>query len=813
MKFSVVHLLVIGASLGLPVAEANSQARDNASSKLMFSNELKTFNISPASLDLVLQQFELETGIRISYPQSLVDRRFSRGAQGSYSTEQALKRLLSGTGITFKLNAAGALQLEALPENPADDIPHIEILGFYDESRERQNLASAKIVIGSEELQSFADASMGEVIRRMPSVSFGGPPGENNDARLRGLHKDYTQILIDGRPVPGRDFAIDQIPASQVERVEIIRSTTANIDSQGIAGAVNIVMKKVPAVSSTKWKLGVGSMPKVPGTDDTGQVSLSHSGKTVGFGYSLNASAQQRLGYRTKDRKDYSDDSLSRLTNREQDEEVRQHDELALSSRLEWQLSADSVLQFDPKFIRSNEDKERHRFKKADLTDQERMDASNNRDYLAADLIWQRTLSDSLQMKWYGNVQQKEEHKQQTDLKGKANETADKLKFATGSDTLLDESSVSIGNNWDWIASERHSWDFGLELLRSQWDQNKQSWKKADQSDLLYQSAKVEEQKVSGYLQHEFYLNESHIVTTGGRLEHVSGDADYQNNAATLTDDLHFNPSVHWLYKLASNTNLRTSVSRSIKRPKFDDLVPLTDMKSGTLSDPDKMGNPDLKPEKAWGAESSVEHYFDEKGGVVTANLFVRKMTDLVESVTFFDETEQRWITMPVNREKGKFWGLELDGSKKLDQFGLTGLTLRGNYSWLRSSTFDEFSGVDRPINEQPNYIMNAGFDYNLDALNSQFGMSYNRVGSSEKHDLRGNDKRVQKQAPSHYLDTFWNWKITSDLNLRLSAVNLLEIEKNRPRTTTDADGKVVMFEQEDEKSARSFQVTLEGKF
>lgn len=126
MKFAFLPVLILGVSLSVSDAQANNLARDSALSKLMFSNELKTFDVSPGSLHLVLQQFEQESGIGISYPQSLIERRFSRGVQGSYSTEQALKRLLSATGITYKVSAAGSVKLEPVTENVVDNITHIQ---------------------------------------------------------------------------------------------------------------------------------------------------------------------------------------------------------------------------------------------------------------------------------------------------------------------------------------------------------------------------------------------------------------------------------------------------------------------------------------------------------------------------------------------------------------------------------------------------------------------------------------------------------------------------------------------------------------
>ena len=78
-------------------------------------------------------------------------------------------------------------------------------------------------------------------------MSFGSDIGEYDSPALRGLGAGFTQILVNGRPIPGagndRTVFVDRIPAEIIDRIEIIRSPTADIDSQGIGGTINIILK------------------------------------------------------------------------------------------------------------------------------------------------------------------------------------------------------------------------------------------------------------------------------------------------------------------------------------------------------------------------------------------------------------------------------------------------------------------------------------------------------------------------------------------------------------------------------------------
>ncbi|MFY7914672.1 MAG: TonB-dependent receptor plug domain-containing protein, partial [Rubrivivax sp.] len=95
----------------------------------------------------------------------------------------------------------------ATPENPVTPASpataaqqRIEVTGGRaDDTAQRQRSTAAKIVIGREEIDKFGDATLGEVLRRLPGVTTPGAPGRGGPPRLRGLGGGYTQILIDGQ--------------------------------------------------------------------------------------------------------------------------------------------------------------------------------------------------------------------------------------------------------------------------------------------------------------------------------------------------------------------------------------------------------------------------------------------------------------------------------------------------------------------------------------------------------------------------------------------------------------------------------------
>tara|TARA_R110002050_G_scaffold300803_1_gene472961 strand:+ start:2891 stop:5308 length:2418 start_codon:yes stop_codon:yes gene_type:complete len=134
--------------------------------------------------------------------------------------------------------------------NETFDVGKIELQTSSENLDEVVISAKREIVSSSLEKKSFniednisqAGGSAMDAMRNLPGVTI-DPEGK---VLLRG--SDKVTVLIEGKQSSltgfGNQKGLENIPASNIERIEIINNPSAKYDSKGLAGIVNIIYKK-----------------------------------------------------------------------------------------------------------------------------------------------------------------------------------------------------------------------------------------------------------------------------------------------------------------------------------------------------------------------------------------------------------------------------------------------------------------------------------------------------------------------------------------------------------------------------------------
>jgi outer membrane receptor protein involved in Fe transport len=196
------------------------------------------------------------------------------------------------------------------------------------------------------------------------------------------------------------------------------------------------------------------------------------------------------------------------------------------------------------------------------------------------------------------------------------------------------------------------------------------------------------------------------------------------------------------------------------------------------------MGNPNLKPELAWGLDLAYEHYLPG-GGLLSASTYVRHIDDITHSRVFF--IDGLWVSMPVNDGAANTRGIELEAKLPLRQMfpGWPALDLRANVSRSWSS-LSMVPGPNNRLDQQTPLSGTFGFDYKFDRLPVTFGGSYSFQNGGP---VRISQNQYAYAGVKRAFDLYGVLKFTPKVQLRTSLANTLRQDYVNASTYVSADG------------------------
>jgi iron complex outermembrane receptor protein len=312
----------------------------------------------------------------------------------------------------------------------------------------------------------------------------------------------------------------------------------------------------------------------------------------------------------------------------------------------------------------------------------------------------------------------------------------------------------------------------------------------------------INQDKYAVYLQDEWSVSDVFVVTPGIRYEKI--DRDYGSVSALD----YFAPSLHALFKLTPNDNLRASVAKTVKLPRLDEISTSVNssLSDNTIDHPDTTGNPSLTEETALSYELRGEHYFEDKG-IMSASGFYRDIEDKIENLTTLESG--RYVKKPYNAGTGKLWGVELELKKPLTMV-VEGLGLWGNATFQNSTLHNTTSGFTGVIGETSDVVANIGIDHSYTPYRLTYGIGYRYDGGfDDPIDQSGIEK---SQKAFGVLDVYATKKLDSTFKLTLNAKNITS-ETIMTTSNRYSGGALVQTQVENEHSQPQFLLTLEGKW
>ncbi len=692
--------------------------------------------------------------------------------------------------------------------------------------------------------QRFEPVSAGDALKRVPSVTFLSDVLESDGARLRGLDPGYTQILINGERVPGasadRSFFVDRIPAELLERIEIIRAPSANRSGDAMAGSLNIVLRDSASLDGGYVRGGLTYYDDKEFAENFG----FYWGGALGEGRLLiGANVQGRRAPKEKLSKRY-DAPGGTLQNIEDQIDVRDGTDYSFNANYVTPF-AGGELTLDGYFVRTDrlQDEDSIEYRSG-IRNDANLETINDNDLdiltdswsLRGKFVVEMLGGESKFKLGYSAVtdEQFEFEKELEFLRdGTAFPDADRFTHEE-IDTDLEDSELSaefeherdlagtkLTFGLQYNAKDR---DLGLLEVRSRFNvlpnpnTNGATFPAPGvftvQNDV---DVNIEETRLDPF------------VMLSGKTDGIRWEVGlrYETTETTITDDslgvapadritendyTVLLPSANLRIKVGDGGRINLSAARTVRRPNFDKLQPVLLIEE--YGDDDFIGNPDLKPETAWGFDIGYERRLGARG-IVGVNFFYRDVTDLIEDVNTGLEGDGgpgTFIYTVDNVGDGTVMGLEFDLSTPLTAIGLDNTGVFFNYSWLDSEVTD-FAG-DRRFNDQSGYVYNIGFIQDIPTWAAAFGVTYRKQG-----DAFG--RVALEEVDTEYgadLEAFIEKRFGESFVVRLTGQNLLDSSKDEvfDKFGTLADQAARSYDEyevETEKAGPVFQLTARWAF
>ena len=672
---------------------------------------------------------------------------------------------------------------------PTTELKRVEVTGArLSDTQERRESTAAKIVIGREEIDRFGDATVGDLLKRLPGVTVQGRPGRGGNIRMRGLGNGYTQILLDGQRIPP-GFSLDSLTPEQIERIEILRAPTAETGARAIAGTINIITRDgfTKHINDVRVTAGFENDRLQPSASWTRNDVLG----AFTYNYSLSTFAQDRQsGSTTTTVDERLSDGVTTLDQSDVGAVREKRQGLHATGRLQWrggEQGADTVTLM-PLLIYGTGTTQRTGVLTqtvGDLPapyDTSRTDGDGSFTLLRLNGQWNRRLADAGRLEWkFGLGQGRNATSSQ-----RAETTGGLLTRTLDDRGEVVDRNLLLGGKLVQLLNGEHSLVAGAEGESNRRTEQRTTLQNglpllADFGDNVSASST----RLAAYAQDEWNLTPQWAAHAGLRWEGIAtrgsaetGAGDASNRSSVWTPLLH----AVWKPDPQGQDQVRFSLTRSYRSPTLQNLIARPSINTrypapgpNTPTQADRAGNPALKPELATGIDIAIERFLPT-GGLLSANVFRRQINNYMRSETTLEDVswspgQPRWVSRPQNVGDAVTQGIELESKFRVSDLldGAPKIDVRANASLFRSRV-NGVPGPDNRLDQQPDYTANLGADYRFTGLPLTIGGNLNWTPA---YDTRLSDVQSAYQGRKVTADAYGLWVFTQSLQLRVTASNL----------------------------------------
>lgn len=530
-------------------------------------------------------------------------------------------------------------------------------------------------------------ANAWEMLTRLPGFSL-----ETGDS-IRGFEGGGGNALIDGqRPTSKTDDLeemLRRIPASQVERVELIRGGAPGIDMQGKPVLANVIRKK--GAGGLRGVYAVANNHLSDGRNMHG-MRLELSGNLGEREWETSA----RYGYGNDDGGDHGPQFRIGPGGEILRRSIVQNESDGLQKTLTAayrQPLAGGRLGLNARYFTEKwKFEEDNRYLEPASLGVETTDELTRTDQTEFGLRYDRDFGARTKLELIGLRQDRQR------------EIGSTYAFqGETSDFRLDrDNSETIGRAvLKYRLNDKVSFEGGGEMALNELQSRTGLLVNGQNVPLPAADVDVQEKRGELFAKGTWRPAQAWTLDAGVRFEasRISSDGDVE-----LEKTLKFlKPRVMLTWAPRPETQVRMRFERVVGQLNFDDFVASSDFNTGSGV---SAGNPDLDPEQAWVAEAALEQKLWGATGVITFRH--SELTDVIDRGPVRSETVDpvtgevtvSFFDTPTNIGDGTKDELILNLTAPLDGLGLKGGLLKGQGTWRWSKVTDPTTGEKRRISE-----------------------------------------------------------------------------------------------------------------
>lgn len=190
--------------------------------------------------------------------------------KGSYTVcAQFIGYLKQEKQITIK-DSGEQIALNFLLMPLTTTLTEVEVTGSHENGSDGQargiekNSDNIVNVLSAKSIQLLPDITTASILQRVSGVSLERTStGDARYAIIRGMDQRYNYTLVNGIKIPSPDNKYRYVPmdifsADLLERLEVVKALTPNMEADAIGGAMNLVMKSAPDSLSINVNIGSG---------------------------------------------------------------------------------------------------------------------------------------------------------------------------------------------------------------------------------------------------------------------------------------------------------------------------------------------------------------------------------------------------------------------------------------------------------------------------------------------------------------------------------------------------------------------------